>query len=61
MLEGSSADEYPYLRAAVDRLVKARTDPEQRFENGLDLILDALVQRFGAEVGRTDRAKVMTR
>jgi AcrR family transcriptional regulator len=61
VLEGSSPDEYPYLRAAVDRQVKERTDPEQRFENGLGLILDAISQRSGAEVGRSDRAKVMSR
>ena len=44
-LQGSSPDEYPYLRAAVDHLVKERTDPDRRFENGLAIILDAISQR----------------
>src|SRR4051794_13381314 len=52
VLEGSSPEEYPNLRAAVDRLVQERTDPIARFTNGLDLILDAIEQRFraGAEL-----------
>jgi AcrR family transcriptional regulator len=53
-LEGSPPDEYPYLRAAIGRLVAERTDPQERFENSLDLILDAIEQRFDA------RAEVMS-
>jgi AcrR family transcriptional regulator len=46
MLERSSAEEYPHLREIVDHLVEDRTDPLARFENGLDLILDAIERRF---------------
>jgi AcrR family transcriptional regulator len=46
ILERSSAEEYPHLREILDRLVEERTDPLARFENGLDLILDAIEQRF---------------
>jgi AcrR family transcriptional regulator len=46
VLEHSSAEEYPHLREILHRLVEERTDPLARFENGLDLILDAIEQRF---------------
>jgi hypothetical protein len=46
MLERSSAEEYPHLREIVDHLVEDRTDPFARFENGLDLILNAIERRF---------------
>lgn len=61
VLKAFSPDEYPYLRAAIGRLVEERTDPLERFENGLDLILDAIEQRFRAEAGRSARAAAVQR
>lgn len=60
-LEGAGEDEYPYLRAAVSRQVTQQTDPEERFENGLDLILDAIEQRFDAQEVRSERVEAMNR
>jgi AcrR family transcriptional regulator len=61
VLEGVPEDGYPYLRSAIDRLVTERTDPAQRFERGLDLILDAIDQRFDAEVYRSRRVEMSSR
>jgi AcrR family transcriptional regulator len=60
-LEGAAPDEYPHLRSAVNRLVTERPDPAHRFERGLDLILDAIDQRFAAEAPRPQRPEVMSR
>jgi AcrR family transcriptional regulator len=61
VLNGLAEDEYPYLRDAIERVVKERTDPAQRFETGLELILDGIEQRFGAEVVGSKRTKAMSR
>jgi AcrR family transcriptional regulator len=61
VLEKFSADEYPHLRAAIEHKVKERTDPQERFENALDLILDGIEQRFDAAVGRSGRAEMVNR